>query len=136
MEDYTKSHLGTFSGVPKEIHLKPGDKLFKLVDESKVDGPSSTTPFWATEEQMRAWKTSGQSAADFFGLPIGSHADSYVEYVMEVKEATTVLVGKVAPTFERVPGLPRPIATTGGGGQAVVSNRSAFTDPVKKEIHR
>jgi hypothetical protein len=130
MRNYVKDQLKTFADVPTELVLRPGDKLYKLVPEGA--NVSGFSPFFATESQMKAWRASNKSPADFFGLPLASHADSYTEFVMKAEETTVVLVGKIAPTSQVIPGPSGAIEvlTTGGGGQAVVSNRSAFSSPV------
>jgi hypothetical protein len=130
MDRYVLRHLKTFADEPIELLLQPGEKLYKLVPTG-TKKISDSSAYFATESQMNAWRASGKSPADFFGLPLSSHAGSYITLEIVAEEPTVVLIGRVAPTAQVIPKPSGSIEvhTTGGGGQAVVSDRSAFSKP-------
>ena len=117
--------METGSNLPQANPTEIGDRLYKVVPEGNMPGPKSE--FWATREQIQSLEgLSRDQIANRLGLPLESQQAACFE-VVEIKamHPTTTFSSKIAPTTQNG------WSQTGGGVQTLVTDRAAFTPPVK-----
>ncbi|MDQ1816574.1 hypothetical protein RBA41_25060 [Massilia sp. CCM 9210] len=122
--EMAKELMASGSTLPKAVDLAAGDSLYKLVPEGKMPGQYSA--FFATKDEVSALKgMSYDQISDRIGIPLESQQTLRFD-VVEVKatRAVTVFESTIARTSQN--GYIQP----GGGVQTLITNRSAFTDPI------
>ncbi|MCE3606030.1 hypothetical protein LXA47_20820 [Massilia sp. P8910] len=122
--DMARELMASGSTLPKAIDLSVGDSLYKLVPEGNMPGKYSA--FSATKDEVAALKgMSYDQISDRIGIPLESQLTLRFD-VVEVKatRAVTVFESTIARTSQN--GYLQP----GGGIQTLITNRSAFTDPI------
>ncbi|MDM5176852.1 hypothetical protein PO883_06525 [Massilia sp. DJPM01] len=120
----SKDLMASGSTLPKAIDLAAGESLFKIVPEGNMPGPYSA--FFATQDEISALKgMSYDQISDRIGIPLESQQTLRFD-VVEVKTTknVTVFESTIAPTTQN--GYIQP----GGGVQTLITNRSAFTNPI------
>ncbi len=113
--------------LPVVQRINGGDNLIKIT----ADGVGASSPYFTTPGELIKAKASGQTLADYFGLPLANESTTYKVFQVTPKNSggAEVFVSPVAPATD---GL---VNRIGGGMQYIVPNRSIFTDPVLiKEI--
>lgn len=116
------------STYPKAVTIGEGDKLYKVVPEGSIPGKNSA--FFGTESEIKSLQgKSYDQIADTLGIPLESQQTLRFDVVeVTAKKTTTVFESIIAPTTQN--GYTQP----GGGVQTLITNRSAFTDPISTGI--
>lgn len=109
--------LKTGSNPPEMLTIDV--PLVKIVPQGSAVSPYS--PFFTTMDELQAAMSSERSFADYFGLPMASHATTYDVYQITPSGPTKVWASEIAPTSE----LGGEVTTSGGGAEYLVPNRNA-----------
>lgn len=120
--------LETGSTPPLANPTEIGDRLYKVVPEGSMPGPKSE--YWANHEQIQSLEgLSRDQIADRLGLPLESQLTAHFD-IVEIKaiHPTTTFVSKIAPTTQNG------WSQAGGGLQTLITDRTAFTPPVRTGI--
>lgn len=120
--------MASGSTPPAAVDLAPGDTLYKVTPEGTTPGKYSA--YFATKDEIAALRgMSYDQITDRLGLPLESQQTIRFDVMeMTAKKPTTVFQSLIARTTQN--GYVQP----GGGTQSIVTNRSAFTDPILTRI--
>jgi hypothetical protein len=120
--------MKTGTDLPLANPVEIGDRLYKVVPEGSMPGAKSE--YWATRDQIGALEgMSRDQIANRLGLPLESQQAARFD-VVEIKAMRPSMTfdSKIAPTTQNG------WSQTGGGIQSLVTDRGAFTPPVKTGI--
>ncbi|GAA4343105.1 RHS repeat-associated core domain-containing protein [Flaviaesturariibacter amylovorans] len=117
-KQFLKGVIKTGSDVPIPVKLTPADKVYKLVPKGSTK--PTTSPYYMSESEYLAWKSSGTHPGQKYGLPLSSHAEEFDVFVAVPKKEVTVFESTVAWTSQGI------YPTTGGGKQTLLLNTNLF----------
>ncbi len=121
--DRAVGQMRSWSAEPQLMSVE--EPLVKIVPEGASVSPYS--PFFTTQGEMEAARSSGRALSDYFGLAVASDAVKHDVHLVDPKGYAIGLMSEVAITSE----LNGAFTNQGGGTQIVVPNRKQFTDPRK-----
>lgn len=128
--DKARYLMETGVNPPLANPVEVGDRLYKVVPEGSMPGKNSE--FWGTMEEIKALQQAGldrDGIAAQLGVPLESQQTARFD-VVEIKAVrpTTTFSSTIAPTSQNG------WIQEGGRIQTLVTDRNAFTPPVKTGI--